>query len=500
MNDIELELQLRIVDKNQYEDIIKDPVFSDQTEEPPITEEYETTYYDTEKHQLQNAGYSFRIRKSAGVLTATVKEDGQNSFGLFHRGEWNRILKQNAPSVQAFSDSPIGKILSDIIGAEPLCPQFQTLYKRTLANAALPGGSVIEVAANIGVISARGKSEEICEMELELKEGEASGLFRLASQLSARYPLLPEEKNKYMRGLALAGLMQSDADKNCPDPKIVRLKKHCRQKEMSELLEKQLSEIIKRQCAFLNSPVSPETAHQVRTHVRRLRSILYMMKPLFSPEEYIKIQSALREYAALFAKLRELDVLAKKWERFFSTREELKMDSSRFLKRIKSKRNAEKKQLLAKIAQGISTPVFMETRTFIADFANAKENSREDKVFGIIKKRVLANLNKFRDDYKNTDFEDPKAVHSLRIRCKKLNYSLELLNLNRQKGPADRSEFKKLQKKLGNLCDITNQINFIKESAQNARDKSLSYALGTFVGYQTAAADLLRKKLRRAKV
>ncbi len=500
MSGIELELQLRIVNKDQFEDIIKDPVFYGGSALPPKTEKYETTYYDTADHKLQNAGYSFRIRKSASGLTATVKEDGQNSFGLFHRGEWNRTLKRKYPSVQVFSDLPVGKTLSDIIGKEPLCSQFQTLYTRTFATATLPGGNVVELAANTGIISARDKTEEIYELELELASGDASGLFRLAAELSARYPLMPEEKNKYMRALALAGLTQDDADATCPNTKIIRLKKHFEQKEMSDLLENQLGEIIKKQCAFLRSPGSPETAHRVRTHVRRLRSVLYMMKPLLGRDDYTKIQSGLREYAALFSKLRELDVLIKKWERFFSARQELGADPSGFLRQIKTKRNAEKKALLEKIGQGSATPVFMETRTLIEDFRNTTANSRENNVFSIIRKRVLTNLNKFRVDYKNTDFEDPKAVHSLRIRCKKLNYSLGLLSSNQIKGPSDRSEFKKLQKKLGNLCDITNQINFLKESVQNARSKSYLYALGTFIGYQAAAADLLRGKLQRTKI
>lgn len=502
MDNIELELQLRVAQKNKFEDMLKNPYFHGEGAASPKTEEYETTYFDTADHRLQNKKYSFRIRKSASGLTATVKEDGPGSFGVFSRGEWNKNMAQDHPAVDIFSDLPVGRVLEDMIGQESLFPQFKTHYKRTSAHVTVADGSVVELAANIGEISSGDQTEEICELELELLSGNASALYALAGELSALYPLLPEEKNKYARGLALAGLVQPSEGQTCSPAESVRLEKHYKKQELSDILSGQLGEIIKRQCAFLRSPESPEAAHQLRAHVRRLRSVLYMMKPLLHPEEYAKVQTALRDYALLFAQLRDFDVLIKKWQRFSGARPELAVSPSGFLRWIKARRKSEQKAVLTKIETGRSTPVFMETRRLIEDFANAGADSGKSKLFGIIQKRVLKNLIKFRNDYKKTDFSDPKAVHALRIRCKKLNYSLSLIHMDPDgKNKASlQPDFKKLQKSLGQLCDINNQIGFARKSVLDTQMKPYHFALGIFIGYQAAAADSLRKKLQNIKI
>jgi inorganic triphosphatase YgiF len=501
MKDTELELQLRILEEGRFKDILQDSYLLNAGAATPKTEKYETIYFDTNDHRLQHTKYSFRIRKSDETYTATVKENASGDFGAFTRGEWSQLLTQNKPSIRTFADLPIGKTLKDIVGRKFLFPQFETRYTRTYANVTTKDKSVIELALNIGEISSPSGKEDICEIELELHAGNPSALYFLASDLSRRYPLMPEEKNKYMRGLALSGLDRACENPGASAARLLPLPNNNRkQKERPSILQILLDNIKKNQYEFKQSPDSPKTTHQLRTNVRRLRSVLYMIKPLFDQEDYQNIQTDLREYAILFSKLRELDVLTKQWKMFFSAKPDLSAVALDFLCLIDMQRKNEKNALLQKINAGISTPVFMKTKYLIEVLKETKANTKANRFFKIMEKRVLSTLKKFKDDYRSTDFRDPRAVHLLRIRCKKLNYSLGLLRSNSKKKTALQLKFKKLQKSLGRLCDINNQMRFIQELALDPHYDPYHDAFGIFTGHQSSAAVSLQKKLLHFKI
>ena len=65
---------------------------------------------------------------------------------------------------------------------------------------------LLELAMDKGVISTEDKNETIYEVEIELIEGTAQALLAFGAELSRQFPLLPEGKSKYYRGLVLAGL------------------------------------------------------------------------------------------------------------------------------------------------------------------------------------------------------------------------------------------------------------------------------------------------------
>lgn len=68
----------------------------------------------------------------------------------------------------------------------------------------LRGGAAIEVALDVGVIAADGRTAPVCELELELLSGAPEALFRLAGQIARRVAVLPLSASKAQRGFALA--------------------------------------------------------------------------------------------------------------------------------------------------------------------------------------------------------------------------------------------------------------------------------------------------------
>ena len=62
---------------------------------------------------------------------------------------------------------------------------------------------VIEAALDLGKVIAGEGEEEICELELELRQGEPAALLELACELAAELPLMPCDISKAERGYRL---------------------------------------------------------------------------------------------------------------------------------------------------------------------------------------------------------------------------------------------------------------------------------------------------------
>src|SRR5690606_28489029 len=62
---------------------------------------------------------------------------------------------------------------------------------------------VIEAALDLGKVVAGKQSEEICELELELRQGEPQALLELAVELAAELALMPCDISKAERGYRL---------------------------------------------------------------------------------------------------------------------------------------------------------------------------------------------------------------------------------------------------------------------------------------------------------
>jgi len=87
-----------------------------------------------------------------------------------------------------------------------LKPIFTTDFVRERAEIAWGRGKakvVIEAALDLGFVIAGARQEEICELELELREGEPAALLELAAELAEKLALMPCDISKAERGYRL---------------------------------------------------------------------------------------------------------------------------------------------------------------------------------------------------------------------------------------------------------------------------------------------------------
>ncbi|MBP0595170.1 CYTH domain-containing protein [Paraburkholderia sp. LEh10] len=169
----------------------------------------ENTYFDTPALTLARAKSAVRVRRTPDGWLQTYKTVGSAKDGLHSRHEWEMPVKGNALEIDALldacDDEPSKQALRR--ARDELIPLFSTNFSRTIWHVSIEGADV-EAAVDQGEILADVNGETrrapICEIELELKNGDAGALHALSAELAkAIHGLQPDDTSKAQRGYRL---------------------------------------------------------------------------------------------------------------------------------------------------------------------------------------------------------------------------------------------------------------------------------------------------------
>ncbi|MER0836449.1 CYTH domain-containing protein [Pseudomonas aeruginosa] len=162
-------------------------------------------YFDTPDRDLAAARVALRLRRDGEQVIQTLKSRGQSVAGLSERNEWDWYLSKAKLDLKKLSDECWPASLADL-DKKLLAPIFTTDFVREKADIAWGRGKAkvaIEAALDLGKVVAGEGEEEICELELELREGDPAALLELAAELAADLPLMPCDISKAERGYRL---------------------------------------------------------------------------------------------------------------------------------------------------------------------------------------------------------------------------------------------------------------------------------------------------------
>jgi inorganic triphosphatase YgiF len=162
-------------------------------------------YFDTPERDLAMAKVALRLRRDGDQVIQTLKTRGQSVAGLSERNEWDWNLAKAKLDLKKLDDSCWPAALAEL-DKKQLQPIFTTDFVRQRAEIAWGRGKarvVIEAALDLGKVIAGEGEEEICELELELREGEPAALLELAAELAADLALMPCDISKAERGYRL---------------------------------------------------------------------------------------------------------------------------------------------------------------------------------------------------------------------------------------------------------------------------------------------------------
>ncbi|MBB4285003.1 CYTH and CHAD domain-containing protein [Roseospira goensis] len=170
---------------------------------PVRTRRLTSTYYDTPEGILWTRGVTLRLRHDGASWVQTVKAAPQEAAGLFKRLEWERSVPDGRLDLERPRAAGLRKALAGVETADAVRPCFTTDIRRTEVRLR-DGGCTVLMALDRGAVRANGHSAPVCEAELELVEGTAGDLYRLAERIAAAVPVRLELRAKAERGHALA--------------------------------------------------------------------------------------------------------------------------------------------------------------------------------------------------------------------------------------------------------------------------------------------------------
>lgn len=263
-----------------------------------------SVYYDTPDWDLLRQRIALRVRRSGRSLPVmTLKWAPDDGQGLFSRGEVEHTVRTIEPDLALF-EGEAGANLRALVGAKPLAPKYETRIHRT-TRLVSSGAAVIEAAFDEGEIVAGAASAPVRELELELKRGSEADFYAFAGRLGQTLPLRLDAVSKAERASHLAlG--------TAPEPVKARIAGL-----PGDLnLDAAIGQVILAtrdhflvNWASLRESDAPESIHQMRVALRRLRAALAMFKRAIPCSEFEQFRARAKALATAFGPARDCDAL-----------------------------------------------------------------------------------------------------------------------------------------------------------------------------------------------
>lgn len=197
----EIELKLAIFDRKEFvrlqEALNENAAFEFQEQVA-----MKALYFDTPELALTKRKLAYRIRRENEQLVATLKGGGSVAGGRHKRLELNVGVASETPDLRIFVATEGAGLLEGLSIDGALHEIVRTEFMRNVYLWRSDAG-VIEVALDDGRVYGGTKSSAILELELELKSGDESELYRLAAYLKEHFGLHAADKSKFLRGMEL---------------------------------------------------------------------------------------------------------------------------------------------------------------------------------------------------------------------------------------------------------------------------------------------------------
>lgn len=273
----------------------------------PHTLSMSDTYFDTPAQHLRRHRAGLRVRRTGDSWTQTMKAGGSVEGGLHRRHEWETAIAGPMPDLSALSQEigphgPWSKLLRNRAVTDSLEPLFTTTIERQLWNVRLPQGDLVECALDLGHVRSGERQTGICELELELKAGEAAHLFDFALALQHDIPFRIGTLNKAERGYALYMARSPGAVK----ASALTLNKRMRIEQAFQNVAANCMMHMQANEAGVTESGDIESLHQMRVGLRRLRAALRLFAPVITLPE--PLQQDLDWLAGQLGPARDWDV------------------------------------------------------------------------------------------------------------------------------------------------------------------------------------------------
>jgi inorganic triphosphatase YgiF len=198
-----IETELRLAgDAKTLTSVFGSPLMTSLGRDEDKLTDLKSSYYDTEDQQLRAKGLALRVRTEAGGHCQTLKSGDASHAALLSRSEWSVAVDSDRPDLDALPEEA-RNLLPKAAKRGQLRNAFTTRVRRRTREVSGEGNDLpscrIEAALDLGEIETPRGALPVAELELELLEGDAAALYRLAQDLHALGPLRLETRSKSSR-------------------------------------------------------------------------------------------------------------------------------------------------------------------------------------------------------------------------------------------------------------------------------------------------------------
>jgi triphosphatase len=455
-------------------------------------------YFDTDGQLLRENGIALRVRRDGRRWLQTVKAgDGAHS-GVQSLTE----IETPAPGGRidlGTIEGALGERLREMVNGSELIAVSETSIRRNAATLTTSEGCKIELALDIGEIRANGAAAPFSELEIELIEGNAAGLFDFARRLLSDIPLRPSRLAKSARAQVLAAEGRlSPTPRHRGAATVALAPGQSSELAARDVLRECLAQISENLDFVLVSD-AVEGPHQLRIGLRRLRSAFDAFQPVIGTAQLGALDDEARWLSHEVGRLRDLDVaLSDILLPEAETHPDL--DGLRPVIALNEKRRDAAKTHLCEVLRSararlflLDLTAFIECRGWLVveDFDQTTRLARA--VEELASEALEDSFDRVRKKARGIATLETEERHSLRKALKRLRYTAEFFSPLHEgkKSAAFLKRLRKLQDLFGDLNDLAMLEHLMTgPDAPGGDDPAIRFASGWLVGNRGARAEL----------
>jgi len=454
-------------------------------------------YYDTHDCELRAAGVTLRIRRSGRRWVQTVKGSGDAAGGLHRRLEFEWPLAAPRVDREWLALTPWKKALAS--SNARLVTVFTTSVRRSTQPLRFADGTRALLCLDRGLIVAGSHREPLCEIEIELVDGDVRQLFALAKSIAAELPVTVAQASKAERGYAL----RSGEPPAPARAQRIELPGDASAAAALAAVGADCLRQIGSNIEALYADGGGEFVHQLRVGVRRLRSLIKLVDPASVPSLEM-LDAELRWIGGTAGAVRDCDVFSKQTLQSIApnlTQAAHRRDLGRLRGRITRLRGARDAALHTAIASARTTRLLLDCAAALADIAALPGPAQAPASARALAQTTLDKCHRrLRKRGKHLRSLPAAERHSARIAAKKLRYAAEFFSPLFHRGRASRyiDALSRLQDALGKLNDAAAAEALLETAARaTTAAPALVHAAGMVRGWN--AAESVRELARMDK-
>lgn len=438
--------------------------------------------FDTPRGKLLRAGYRLcaRVQEPAQVQY----NDAAGSASLSPVAPcWTRDIDDDAPAdnrgTTALADKVLGE--KDLRKLQPVVG-IDIRRRSAILNR---NGAGIVASLDTGTIAAGGAVERICELRLELVSGAPASLCDVARELCAAIAATPTLRSHCEKGFRLLH-MQPDHPRHVS---LDDLRDGMTTREAANSISWSCVAGLFDDLALLRSAGGGDVLHRSRISLRRLRAVLWFLRPVLSLET-AALSRQLRALAQFLGRARELDVFCDR----VLVPLRLAHPAAPGVDALVDIFEQRRREALDEVRTYGRSPAMLEFGVALVEglvavsclrAASIRHSKRLDRpVVEYVNARLHRRLQAFLKASNHLESSAPDRQHDIRVDAKKLRYAIEAFHpiIGFKRSGQLMSRLTRMQDHLGELNDArighAIAVAYAEEKTRDGNGASTLFAAG----------------------